>query len=470
MVSANSSEALDLLLRFLRFPTISTQTEHASDLRQCADWLADLLRSIGLSAGVHPTAGHPVVLARTPYDPTKRTVLIYGHYDVQPPDPLDQWKTPPFEPTLRDGRIYARGSTDNKGQILAHILGVREAIAKAGTTPVNVIFLIEGEEEIGSPSLEAFLEAHRDELRCDVICISDNGMAADFHPTLSYAMRGIAAMEVRVRGPKVDLHSGVYGGAVMNPATAAGRLIATLHDAEGRVAIPGFYDDVQPLAGWEREAAAACPVTDADILAQTGSPSLFGEPGFNTLERIGARPTAEVNGIGGGYQGEGTKTVLPAEAFFKLTFRLVPNQSPEKILDLAEAHLRRQCPPGVTLEIDRGHNGEPYFNDPMSSDGRAVQRALERVFGAKPCLYREGGSIPILTTFKRILGADSFLPALASPDCAAHSPNENFPVRNFETGIALNQALLEEFAAAAPAGIHGYKGDVPNLEKTARTA
>jgi acetylornithine deacetylase/succinyl-diaminopimelate desuccinylase-like protein len=463
------TDSLALLLKFLRFPTISTQSEHAEDLAQCAGWLANLLQSSGLRAEVLPTAGQPVVLARTEPDPAKRTVLIYGHYDVQPPDPLELWESPPFEPTLRNDRIYARGSTDNKGQILAHILGVREALARDGALPVNVIFLIEGEEEIGSPSLDAFLREHRDELACDVICISDNGMVADFHPTLSYAMRGIAAMEVRVKGPSVDLHSGVYGGAVMNPATAAARLVASLHDDEGRVLINGFYDTVQPLADWERAAAAGCPVTDADLLAQTGSPALFGEAGYSAVERIGARPTAEVNGIGGGYQGEGTKTVLPAKAFFKLTFRLVPNMEPAKILDLAEAYLRAHCPQGVTLEIERGHSGDPYFSDPMSPDGLAVQRALERVFGAKPSLYREGGSIPILTVFKEVLGADAYLPALASPDCAAHSPNENFPVRNFETGIALNQALLEEFAKV-PRGIHGYKGDVPDLDKASRTA
>lgn len=465
---APQEDSLALLLKFLRFPTISTQSEHAEDLRQCAGWLANLLQSIGLHAAVLPTAGQPVVLARSEPDPAKRTVLIYGHYDVQPPDPLELWDSPPFEPTLRNGRVYARGSSDNKGQILAHILGVRELLARENPLPVNVIFLIEGEEEIGSPSLEAFLHERRKELACDVICISDNGMASDFHPTLSYAMRGIAAMEVRVKGPSVDLHSGVYGGAVMNPATAAARLVASLHDDKGRVLIAGFYDDVQPLADWERVAAAECPVDDGDLLAQTGAPALFGEAGYSAIERIGARPTAEVNGIGGGYQGEGTKTVLPSQAFFKLTFRLVPDMNPGKILDLAEAHLRAHCPPGVTIEIVRGHSGEAYFSDPMSPDGMAVQRALQRVFGAKPSLHREGGSIPILTTFKSVLGTDAYLPALASPDCAAHSPNENFPIRNFETGIKLNEALLDEFAKI-PHRIHGYKGDVPDLTRASRT-
>ncbi len=458
------TDHLDLLFAFLRFPTISTQSEHDRDLVACAAWLSDLLASAGLESAVHDTPGHPVVLARTAdFDSTKRTVLIYGHYDVQPPEPLDLWRTPPFKPTVVDGRLYARGSTDNKGQILAHILGVRDALAAHGSLPVNVIFLIEGEEEIGSPNLEKFLADHREDLRCDLVCISDNGMVADFYPTLAYALRGITALEAKVKGPSVDLHSGVYGGAVMNPATAAARLVASLHDDDGRVLIPGFYDDVQPMAEWEREAAASLPTSDADFLEQTGSPALFGEKGYTAVEQIGARPTAEVNGIGGGYQGQGSKTVLPAEAFFKLTFRLVANQDPAKISELAAAHLRAHCPPGVTLEIERGHHGEPYFTDPTTPDGVATLRALEQVFGEKPALLREGGSIPILTTFKKILGVESYLPALASPDCAAHSPNENFPVRNFEAGIQLNQVLLAEYAAVR------FKGDVHIEEKTTRT-
>ncbi len=459
------TDHLDLLFDFLRFPTISTQSAHDPDLRACATWLNDLLTSAGLESAVHDTPGHPVILASTPdFDPAKRTVLIYGHYDVQPPEPLDLWRTPPFEPTVVDGKIYARGSTDNKGQILSHVLGVRDALADGGSLPVNVTFLIEGEEEIGSPNLEKFLTDHREDLRCDLVCISDNGMVADFHPTLAYALRGITALEATVRGPSVDLHSGVYGGAVMNPATAAARLVASLHDDEGRVLIPGFYDDVQPMAGWEREAAAALPTSDADLIDQTGSPALFGEKGYTAIEQIGARPTAEVNGIGGGYQGQGSKTVLPAEAFFKLTFRLVANQDPAKISALAEAHLRAKCPPGVTLDIDRGHHGEPYFTDPTTPDGAATLLALEQVFGEKPALLREGGSIPILTTFKKILGVESYLPALASPDCAAHSPNENFPIRNFEAGIRLNPALLAAYAAVQ------FKGDAILDDKTARTA
>lgn len=416
-------------------------------MKKCADWLVAKLRRSGLEARAVPTGGHPVVIGATPRDPSKRTVLIYGHYDVQPAEPFELWTTPPFDPQIRDGRIWGRGSTDNKGQIFAHITGVAEAL-KEGPLPVNVIFLIEGEEEVGSTHLAEFLRAHRDELACDVIAISDTGMAADGYPTLSYALRGVAAMEVTVTGPSHDLHSGVYGGAVANPATAAARLIASLHDADGRILIDGFYDKVRGLAAWEREAAMAAPVKDSDIAEQAGVDELFGEPGFTALERIGARPTAEVNGIGGGYQGEGSKTVLPASAFFKLTFRLVPDQTPDAILDLAEAHLRKHCPAGVKLTIERGHGGEAYFLDPNSPDGIAARAALESVFGKKPALLREGGSIPILTSLREVLGRDSLLVALASPDCRAHSPDENFPLENFFTGIRLNKELLARLAHA----------------------
>ena len=434
------------LLEFVRFPSVSAKSEHASDLRACADWLLGKLDSMGLEVRLVSTPGHPIVLGKTPRDPAKRTVLIYGHYDVQPAEPLEAWTTPPFDPQIRAGRLFGRGSTDNKGQILAHILGVEEAL-NAGTLPVNVIFLIEGEEEVGSRNLGDFLECHRDELACDVIAISDTGMAADGYPTLSYALRGIAAMEVRVLGPSHDLHSGVFGGAVANPATAAARLIASLHDAGGRVAIEGFYDEVRPMEDWEREAAAASPLKDADIAAQAGVAVLAGEEGYSAVERIGSRPTAEINGIGGGYQGEGSKTVLPAEAFFKVTFRLVPNQKPDEILTLAEEHFFKHCPPGILLEIERGHGGEPFHVDPNGKYGMAARRALESVFGKKPALTREGGSIPILVDFQKTLGRDSLLLALASPDCRAHAPDENFPLANFFAGIRLNRALLEELAA-----------------------
>jgi acetylornithine deacetylase/succinyl-diaminopimelate desuccinylase-like protein len=441
-------DPLQKLQEFLRFPSVSTQPDHAPDLLSCAEWLRELLSGISLTASVHSTPGSPVVLAATPCDPAKRTVLIYGHYDVQPPDPLDGWTTPPFEPRISDGRIYARGAADNKGQILAHILGVAKTLREKGSLPVNVIFLIEGEEEIGSPNLADFLREHREELACDLVAISDTAMAPGNRPALTYALRGIAAMELIVRGPARDLHSGLFGGAVANPVTVLARLLATLHDSHGRVLIPGFYDAVRPLAPWEREAAADLEKAaggDAAIKELAGVSDLFGEEGFSTIERIGARPTAEVNGIGGGYQGEGTKTVLPMEAFAKLTFRLVADQDPALILSAAEEYLRKQTPTGVLLEIITGHSGAAYQNDPNSPDGLAARRALSGAFGAEPLLLRDGGSIPIVATLKEILGVDSHLLGLANPDSRIHSPDENMLIENFLGGIRMNRILLERF-------------------------
>ena len=447
--SSELLEPLETLSQFLRFPSISTQPEHAPDLQACAEWLSEKLTAIGLTATVHPTPGSPVVVAATPRDPQKRTVLIYGHYDVQPPDPLEGWTTPPFEPRIEEGRIYARGAADNKGQILAHILGVAETLREKGTLPVNVIFLIEGEEEIGSPSLADFLLEHREELACDLVAISDTGMAPGNKPALTYALRGIAAMELIVRGPARDLHSGLFGGAVANPATVVARLLASLHDDQGRVRIPGFYDAVRPLEPWEREAAASLEKVsggDDAIKELAGVAELFGEKGFSTIERIGARPTAEVNGIGGGYQGAGTKTVLPKEAFAKITFRLVANQDPAVILAAAEEYLRNQTPPGVLLEIMTGHSGAAYQSDPNAPDGLAARKALAGAFGSEPLLLRDGGSIPILATLKQILGVDSYLLGLANPDSRIHSPDENMLVENFLGGIRMNRILIQELA------------------------
>jgi acetylornithine deacetylase/succinyl-diaminopimelate desuccinylase-like protein len=345
--------------------------------------------------------------------------------------------------------VYARGATDNKGQILAHIIGIEETLREKGDLPVNLIVLVEGEEEIGSEHLEEFLSTNREELRCDLIAVSDTGMIAPEHPTFTYGLRGIAALEIKVTGPSTDLHSGIYGGAVANPATALTKLIASLHDSDGRVAVPGFYDGIPPLEQWERDSWAQLPIGDEALLAVTGAPELFGESGYTSLERIWARPTVEVNGIGGGFQGIGTKTVLPREAFAKLTCRLVPGQNPEVVMAKVRVHLLSHCPPGVRLEMTGGHAGEPYVTDPNSSDGRAAQRALRRAFPDKPlALIREGGSIPIVNTFKRVLGVETLLLGLALPDCRAHAPNENFPLENFEAGIRLNRALLEELASA----------------------
>ncbi|MFZ4115704.1 MAG: dipeptidase [Chthoniobacterales bacterium] len=444
-------DPITTLIEYLRFPSISTQPEHVNDLKACAVWLEGLFQKIGLTAIIHPTAGHPVVVAKTIPDPNKKTVLIYGHYDVQPPEPLEEWNSAPFEPRIdqAEGKIYARGSSDNKAPTLAHILGVAKILKEQGTLPVNVIFLIEGEEEIGSPHLEAFLQKNHQELACDVVVISDTGMAPGNLPAITYALRGVAAMEFIVRGPVCDLHSGAFGGAVANPLTVAARLIASFHDAEGHILIPGFYDNVQPLQPWEREAAESLEKNskgDALFKKLAGVDTLFGEAGFSTLERIRARPTVEVNGFGGGYQGAGTKTIIPKEAFVKLSFRLVPNQDPQTVLEQVATHLRKQLPKGVSLEIIPGHYGEAYFMNPQSSYGKAAQEALAESFGVAPFLLRDGASIPIVATFKVFFGVDVLLLGLANPDCGMHSPNENMLLKNFLDGIELNKHLLQKLA------------------------
>ncbi len=438
---------LETLFEFLRFPSISTDSNHAGDVRACGEWLAGKLREMDLVTEIHETPRHPVVVAKNAHQAGRRTVLIYGHYDVQPVDPLSLWTSDPFKPEIRDGKIWARGATDNKGQMMAHVRGVAKTLRESNSLPVNLIFLFEGEEEIGSPNLASFLLHHCDELKCDVIAISDTGMVAPGVPTLGYGLRGIACCEVILRGPKGDLHSGLFGGAVANPAAAMARLVSSLHGIDGHVTIEGFYDQVRPLEAWEREMWATLPgVSDADFLQVTGSPGLFGEPGYSSAERTWARPTAEVNGIGGGYQGEGSKTVLPAEAFAKLSFRLVPDQNPKDIAEKVKTHLEWNCPPGVEIEVKPGHDAKPYVADPHSKFGKAAQAALRKSFNAEPVMIREGGSIPIVQTFRDILGADTLLLGLALADAQIHAPNENFPVENFEAGIRLNQALLDELA------------------------
>ena len=438
---------LDDFFSFLRFPSISTDKAYSKDVGACANWLVQKLNAIGFETQLVPTAGHPVVWARNKHQPGRRTVLIYGHYDVQPPDPLELWESPPFEPVLKDGVVFARGATDNKGQILSHILGMEETIAKQRDLPVNVHLVIEGEEEIGSGNLGPFLKKNRDALKCDVVVVSDTGMIAPKTPTISYGLRGVAGLEVKVTGPKIDLHSGIYGGAVANPAAALSRLLASIHDRDGHITIEGFYDEVVPLQEWEREMWSKLPINaDEEVLHESGSPELFGEKGFSTLERIWARPTAEINGIGGGYQGEGTKTVLPSYAFAKLTFRLVPDQDGDTIVERAKKHFQKHCPPGVTLELTSGHSGPWYLTDPHAKFGQAAQQALRKAFGKDAALIREGGSIPIVSAFREILGAETLLLGLALPGCRAHSPNENFPLENLEAGIRMNQAVLEELA------------------------
>ena len=433
---------------FLRFPSISTDNAYKEKLAECAHWLVEKLNGIGLEAQLVSTPGHPVIWAKNKHQPGRKTVMLYGHYDVQPPDPLDLWESPPFNPVLKNGYVYARGATDNKGQILAHILGIQETLEGSGDLPVNLHLIIEGEEEIGSGNLPGFLKENREALKCDVAVVSDTGMIARGVPTLSYGLRGVTALELKVTGAKMDLHSGVFGGAVANPVTALAKLLATLHNDDGHVAIDGFYDEVKPLEEWEREAWRKLPIDgDKEILKETGAPELFGEKGFSTLERLWARPTAEINGIGGGYQGQGTKTVIASHAMAKLTFRLVPNQDGDTILKQARKHLEKHLPPGVTMEITDGHSGPWYLTDPHGPFGEAAQRALKHAFSKDVALIREGGSIPIVSQFRDILGVETLLLGLALADCRAHSPNENFPLENLEAGIKMNKAILQELGA-----------------------
>ncbi len=438
---------LERLFQHLRFPSISTDSRHVEDVRANAEWLKAQLEDLGLETGLHETPGNPVIVARNERVEGRPTVLIYGHYDVQPVDPLELWDSAPFEPEIRDGKIWGRGGADNKGQHFVHILGAEKTIKLNGELPLNVIFLIEGEEEIGSPNLVPFLNEHKDSLACDIIAVSDTGMVAPGVPTLGYGLRGITCLEVKVKGPTGDLHSGVYGGCIANPATAAARMIASLHDDDGTITIAGFYEDVVPLEDWEREMWSKVPGTsDEDFLKTTGSPESFGEPGYSMAERLWARPTVEVNGFGSGYQGEGSKTVLPAEATFKLSGRLVPGQDPAKIQQQVEEHLRKHKPKGVTIEIHNGHSGKAYHNDPHSKFGKAAQAALTTAFGRDPVLIREGGSIPIIQDMNEILEADSLMLGLALPDCQIHAPNENYSVENFEKGIEMSCELLKELS------------------------
>jgi acetylornithine deacetylase/succinyl-diaminopimelate desuccinylase-like protein len=444
--------ALNQYLDFLRFGSISTDSQYRPQVLDCAEWVRQRMTAIGLEAKIYPTPGHPIVIGRNPHREGRPTVLLYGHYDVQPVDPLDLWRRPPFNPGIENGIVTARGASDNKGQIFAHLLGIEAAIKEKGDLPVNLIVLVEGEEEIGSPNLGPFLASHKEELACDVVAISDSGMIAPGHPTFTYGLRGLAAVEVTLTGPDHDLHSGIFGGAVENPVTVLARLLAGLHDKNLKVKLEGFYAGVKPLAAWERKAWKHLPLKDPELLRMTGAPALRGEKGYSPLERTWARPTAEVNGMGGGYQGEGTKTVLPSKANAKLTFRLVAGQDPKKIQGIVEDYFRKNVPPSVRMELVPGHCAEAYLVDPHAGFGAAAQKALGRLFpGQKPALIREGGSIPIVAEFKNILGADTLLLGLALPDCNAHSPNETFPLAHLDLGMKLNQYLLEEIAAAGKA-------------------
>ena len=447
-LKANQNRFVSELSEYLRFASVSAQSQHKNDLSACAEWLAIHCRQIGLEAEVRATEGHPIVVAKTPRDPQSRKphFMVYGHYDVQPVEPLNLWETPPFEPVVKDGSIFARGSTDNKGQNFAHLKAV-EAYTKTGTPlPCDLTFVIEGEEEVGSANLDKFLKANRKDLHCAAVVISDTGMPSPKHPALTYALRGIIAFEIKVHGPARDLHSGVFGGAVENPAMALSQLLAQLRDKNGRVTIPGFYEGIVPLSKFERQQAARYPLKDAALKKLLGAPELFGERGFTPTEQRSARPTFEINGLTSGYQGEGSKTIVPSWASAKVTCRLVPNQSPAHVRQVVFAHLKKICPSTVRLELHGGHGAEAYLVSPESPHAQAALRALRAAFGCEPILLREGGSIPIVNQFKKILGADSLLLGLGLPDDNAHSPNEKFNLDCFAKGQLMSAQLWQELA------------------------
>ncbi|CAN5846345.1 dipeptidase [soil metagenome] len=440
---------LEELSDFLRIPSVSAKSEHREDTRRAAEWLAERMLEAGLhSAEVIPTGGHPIVLGEWRGVPDGQTVLVYGHYDVQPPEPLDEWTSSPFEPEIRDGKLFARGSVDDKGQVYLHLKAVEAHLAHNGQLPVNVVFLVEGEEEVGSPHLAEFLESNAERLRCDGVLISDTTMFAEGIPAITVGLRGLAYMEVQVQGPSGDLHSGSYGGAIVNPANALAKIIAQLHDEQGRVAIPGFYNEVRQLTSQEREGLRNLPYDEEKMSEQTGAPSLGGEAGYTVLERLGARPTLDVNGLLSGYTGEGAKTVLPARAMAKISMRLVPDQDYHTIEKLFADHVRRLAPEGVTVEVEALHGGFPWRAEPEGPLFEAATRALESAYGRAPVHMREGGSIPIVRAFQETLGAQVVLIGFGLPGENAHAPNEWMSVDNFHRGAQAIALLYDELRPA----------------------
>ncbi|WP_207511982.1 dipeptidase [Longitalea luteola] len=443
----NKDRFLDELLELLRIPSVSANSAHKDDMRKCAEKVQQRLLEAGADkALLLETAGHPAVFAEKIVDPSKPTVLVYGHYDVQPPDPLELWHSGPFEPVIKDGRIYARGSADDKGQFYMHVKAL-EILQKTNTLENNIKFLIEGEEEVGSPNLADFVAAHKDLLKCDVILISDSSMISMDTPSIDIGVRGLAYIQVEVTGANRDLHSGVYGGAVANPITMLAKMIASCHDENNHITIPGFYDDVVASTTEERQLMAAAPFDEAEYKKDLGVKELWGEKGYTTNERTGIRPTLELNGIWGGYTGEGAKTVLPSKAYAKISARLVPNQSSEKITEMLLQYFRKIAPAGVTVEAVNLHGGEPYMTPIDSKAYKAAAQAIETTFGKKPIPVRGGGSIPICSILEKELGVKIVFMGFGLDSDNLHSPNEKFDLVNFYKGIETIPYFHKYFAS-----------------------
>lgn len=436
---------LDQLTELLRIPSISTDPQRATDVQRAAEWVRRRLTDAGCThAEIHATARHPVVYGEWLGAPGRPTILVYGHYDVQPVDPLELWNVPPFEPAIRDGRIYARGASDDKGQFIVHVNALEAHLSNGGSCPVNVKYLIEGEEEIGSPNLASFIKKRLDRLACDAVIVSDTAMLAKGLPSICYGLRGLSYIEVEVRGTDRDLHSGSYGGAVVNPAIALVQMLAALKDAKGRVTIPGFYDRAKRITVAERRALGALPHSDRTFKKSIAAPELFGEAGYTTLERLWARPSLDINGIWAGFTGEGAKTVIPAVAHAKVSMRLVPDQTPHEISRKAASYLNKLAPKSVKVSVKDLHGGEPWLAPTDHPALQAASRALERAFGKAPVFAREGGSIPVVADFERLLKVPSVLMGIGLNDDNLHAPNEKLDLDNFYGGIKAAAFLMEE--------------------------
>lgn len=446
-INQNQNRYIEELKEFLTIPSISNNAENRSDMLRCAEFLINQLRKIGMQkTELFPTDGHPIVYGEWLGAPGKPTILFYGHYDVQPVDPLELWTTGPFEPSIRGGELYARGAVDDKGQVWMNLKAMEAHLEAMGALPLNLKLLIEGEEEVGSSHLDAFIQSHQEMLKADVALISDTPMFERGVPSICYGLRGLAYFQLDLKGSSQDLHSGTFGGAVINPNFALAQVILSLKNSDGTILIPGFYDDVLPLSPQEKEGLSQLPFDEEHFRREVGASQLFGEKGYGTLERIWSRPTLEVNGLCGGFTGEGAKTVIPARAMAKISMRLVPNQDPDRVAGLFEQHLKTVTPPSVELTLTRMHGGKPWLAPIDHPAIRAASRAFEKGFGKAPVFVREGGSIPVVATLSEILGLSTVLMGVGLPDENAHAPNEKLDLGNFQNGIVSSAHFFNEFS------------------------
>src|SRR5688572_9970817 len=446
-INTNRDRYVDELKEYLAIPSISALPQHQADVRRCAEWTAEEMRRIGLqNVRLIETPGNPVVYGDWLGAAGAPTILFYGHYDVQPVDPVELWESPPFQATVRDGEIYARGSADDKGQVFMHLKAIEAHLKQTGRLPVNMRIILEGEEEVGSAHLDDFVKAHQAELSADVVVISDSPMFDRGIPSICYGLRGLVYFQIDLRGTKSDLHSGSFGGAVANPNMVLAQILTQMKDKGGRVKIPGFYDDVKELREEEREAWKRLPFNERRYAKELGAPKLYGESGYSTLERVWARPTFEINGMISGFTGEGAKTVIPAVAMAKISMRLVPNQDPDRIAELFEAYVKKIASKSVEVKITRMHGGKPWMTEFDNPFVQAAGRAIEKGFGKAPVFNREGGSIPVVATFQEILGLPSVLFGVGLPDENAHAPNEKLDLNNFHGGVIASAYLYDEIA------------------------